>query len=442
MSSRPSAAAGAGRAASSISTSDVRIRGEEKYLPDSTQPPARPVHAAIAGHAARSGSKRARGRIRASSTPTRTREIAANGGESSATMPFIAQLHPVSASLGANYEFAAGWRAGLSLSHSERAPAIDELFANGPHGGSAAVPDRRPRPQQGDAAIRPNSASTTRPARCTSRAASITAASPTSFSRPRPARSRTACRSTISGRARPNYYGFELQSDAKFGKALGIDWGGEVVADAVRATIKGFGPAPQIPPFRVLGALTGSRGQVDGRLEVERAFGPRPHRADRDRRRQAITMVNASFDWHPFAANPELTLSLQGNNLFDVDARRAPASSRIIAPLAGRDIRLTARGRLLAGRKEAARRRGCRTASWKRTWGETVRRAGLNVDSGGDRLELADPFAKVRDLDPAAGRRKSAVAGSLGQLHLLELDQPPQALRPRDSRRRPGDMLA
>ena len=61
-----------------------------------------------------------------------------------------------------------------------------------------------------------------------------------------------------------NYYGFELQGDARFGQALGIDWGGELVTDAVRATIKGFGPAPLIPPLRVIGAITGSRGQVDG----------------------------------------------------------------------------------------------------------------------------------------------------------------------------------
>ncbi len=41
-----------------------------------------------------------------------------------------------SGSMGGQYEFAPGWRAGLSLSHSERAPSVDELFANGPHGAS------------------------------------------------------------------------------------------------------------------------------------------------------------------------------------------------------------------------------------------------------------------------------------------------------------------
>ncbi len=31
----------------------------------------------------------------------------------------------------------------------------------------------------------------------------------------------------------------------KFGKAFGIDWGGEITTDAVRARIKGFGNAPR-----------------------------------------------------------------------------------------------------------------------------------------------------------------------------------------------------
>ena len=38
-----------------------------------------------------------------------------------------------SGSVGGQYEFTPGWRAGLSLSHSERAPAIDELFSFGTH---------------------------------------------------------------------------------------------------------------------------------------------------------------------------------------------------------------------------------------------------------------------------------------------------------------------
>jgi iron complex outermembrane recepter protein len=138
------------------------------------------------------------------------------------------------------------------------------------------------------------------------------------------------------------YYGFELHGDARLGTALGVDWGAELTADAVRATIRNFGPAPQIPPFRVIGALTGSRGAFDGRLEVERASAQN-RTAPLETDTPGYTLVNASIDWHPIAAKPALTLSLQGNNLLDVEARRHSSLLKDYAPLAGRDIRLSAR---------------------------------------------------------------------------------------------------
>ena len=55
------------------------------------------------------------------------------------------------------------------------------------------------------------------------------------------------------------------------------------------------------------------------------------------------TMVNASFDWRPIEQNPDLTLTLTADNLFDVNARRHASDLKDYAPLAGRDIRLTAK---------------------------------------------------------------------------------------------------
>ena len=111
---------------------------------------------------------------------------------------------------------------------------------------------------------------------------------------------------------------------AASGKALEfLDRAGELVTDAVRATIKGFGPAPLIPPLRVIGAITGSRGQIDGRLEeLQRDFAHN-RTAPIETSTAGFTLVNASLDWHPFAAATSLTLLLQGEDLFHVDARRS-----------------------------------------------------------------------------------------------------------------------
>ncbi|MFL6793547.1 MAG: TonB-dependent receptor [Sphingomicrobium sp.] len=317
----------------------ARIEGDEKYLPDSRNQ----QFGAFTLQSLVRGPLRLEAGLRVESARLHADadgQIAEHGGPVGAT-PISRSFTPLSASIGATYEFAAGWRGGLSLAHSERAPAIDELFSNGPHGGSQQflVGDPDLKTERGNS-VELSVHRATGPVHVQG---SVYYSRFSSFIYQAPSgaiEDGLPVYNYAQGKA--NYYGFEVQSDVKFGKALGIDWGGEVVADAVRASIRHFGPAPLIPPFRMLGALTGSRGQVDGRLEVERAFGHN-RTAPNETDTPGYTMVNASFDYHPFAANPELTLSLQGSNLFDVDARRATSVLKDYAPLAGRDIRLSAR---------------------------------------------------------------------------------------------------
>jgi iron complex outermembrane receptor protein len=328
---------------------DARITGDEKYLPDSTnhQFGLFTLQTMVSGPIRFEGGLRVEfSRLHADADE----HLAEQGEELGAELgeefpigpePISRRFTPVSASIGANYELLHGWRAGLSLSHSERAPSIDELFSFGPHGGSQQFligdPDMKiERSNSVELSVHRTSGRVhVQGSLYYSRFGSFIYQAPTDE-----IEDRLPVYDYRQGRA--NYYGFELEADARFGKAFGINWGGELVTDAVHATIKNFGPAPLIPPFRVLGALTGSRGQVDGRLEVERVSAQ--HRnAPNETPTPGFTMVNASFDWHPFAANPELTLSLQGNNLFDVNARRHSSLLKDYAPLAGRDIRVSAR---------------------------------------------------------------------------------------------------
>jgi iron complex outermembrane receptor protein len=324
---------------------NARIRGDEKYLPDSAnrQVGLFTLQSVIAGKVRFEGGARVEfSRVRADEDE-RIAELVADIGEDSelGQTPVSRNFTVWSASLGANYEFLPGWRAGLSLSRSGRAPSIDELFSFGPHGGSQQFlignPDLSPERSTG---IEFSVHRTTGPVHVQgsiyySRFGNFIFQAPTD-------EMEDGLPLYEYRQSKASYYGFEAQADARFGKAMGIEWAGELVADAVRATISNFGPAPQIPPFRVLGALTGSRGQVDGRLEVERVSAQ--HRtAPNETATRGYTLVNASFDYHPFAANPELTLSFQANNLFDVTARRHSSVLKDYAPLSGRDIRLTAR---------------------------------------------------------------------------------------------------
>jgi iron complex outermembrane receptor protein len=54
-------------------------------------------------------------------------------------------------------------------------------------------------------------------------------------------------------------------------------------------------------------------------------------------------MVNLSATWRPVGEDGPLSLVLSANNLFDVEARRHASYLKDYAPLAGRDIRITAR---------------------------------------------------------------------------------------------------
>ena len=311
---------------------NARIRGEEKFLPDSRQKQAGlfTLQTLIRGPLR----LEVGGRVESS-------RLSADADDQLGTEAMSRNFTTWSGSLGGTYELVPGWRAGLNLSSSARSPSVDELFANGPHGGSQTFergnPDLDPERSLSIEATLHHAAG---PVHLTgnlyySRFSNFIFQGATGE-----IEEDLPVYEFRQGQA--NYYGFELQADAKFGRALGIDWGGELVADAVHAKIDDFGPAPLIPPFRVLAALTGAIGEVDGRLEIERTAAQN-RTAPNETSTPGFTLVNAAIDWHPLSDKPELTLSLAGNNLFDVVARRHSSLLKDYAPLAGRDIRLSAR---------------------------------------------------------------------------------------------------
>ena len=246
-----------------------------------------------------------------------------------------------SASGGGAYEFSPGWRGGLTLSYTSRAPSIEELFANGPHAGTQAFEVGDPDlDAEKSISLEASIRKTAGPVRLTASAyyshfSNFIFQTPTGE-----IEDDLPVFAYQQGKA--NYYGFELEANAELGNALGIHWDGNLVGDYVHATIKDFGPAPQIPPFRLLGGISGTKGPVKGRLEVEHAFR-QSRNAPLETETDGYILVNAGLDWHPLTERPELTLGLNANNIFDVVARRHSSLLKDFAPLAGRDIRLTAR---------------------------------------------------------------------------------------------------
>src|SRR5206468_6064240 len=115
---------------------------------------------------------------------------------------------------------------------------------------------------------------------------------------------------TREGRA--TYTGFEVETQIPVTTVGGVRLGIEGVADATRATIRDFGPAPLIPPLRLQGSLTAEAAKFGGQIEVERDWAHR-RTAPIESATPGFTLVNASLDWRPLTDRPGLSIGLALN---------------------------------------------------------------------------------------------------------------------------------
>ena len=246
-----------------------------------------------------------------------------------------------SGSLGSSYEIAKGVRLGLNGSHTQRAPSAEELFANGPHAGTQSF-------EIGDPDLsKEKSWGVEGTFRADGDGYSFGASVFQSWFDNYIFETQTGeieddlpVFQTGQGDAR--YFGIELEGSARVARfgatAIVVD----AVADYVRATIDDVGPAPRIPPLRLLGGIEAQGDRLQGRIEAEHVF-EQNRTAAFETDTDGYTMVNASVNFRPFADNRNTSLTLSVNNIFDVDARRHASFLKDFAPLAGRDVRVTAR---------------------------------------------------------------------------------------------------
>lgn len=258
----------------------------------------------------------------------------------------------VSGSAGLSYGLASDIRAGINLSRTERAPSAEEMFANGPHAGtqswelgsaafalekawSAEATLHIHKPGFGlDASAYYSwfsnyiSENQVDPAICDA------AAAPSGRTVDFP------CFQYRQGKA--HYYGVEADMTILLARAGSYAINLDLVGDYVHASGTDDQPLPRIPPARLLAGLEAQSDRLTGRVEVEHAFDQNRIAAFETPTRD-YTLVNASVSWNPVPSNQRLSLLLSANNLLDVEARRATSVLKDFAPLAGRDIRVTAR---------------------------------------------------------------------------------------------------
>ena len=138
-------------------------------------------------------------------------------------------------------------------------------------------------------------------------------------------------------------WGVEFQGSQNVARFGDVDLKVDAVADYTRAKISGgAGNVPRIPPLRVLGGVELNGTRLDLRGEVEWSDA-QTKTAPFETATNGFTLVNATATWRPFDSDRNIALIASANNIFDVVARRSASFTKDFVPLSGRDFRLSAR---------------------------------------------------------------------------------------------------
>ena len=256
-------------------------------------------------------------------------------GNPDITRSFNAFSGSVGASIGPK-----SFRVGLNASHTERAPSAEELYVNGPHPGTQSF-------EIGDptfAKEKSNGLELT--LRSSGKGFTLGASAyHIWFSDYIYEQQTGAVEDDLPvfeyRQAKARYLGFEIDGSVQVAKVGGFALNIDALADYVKARIRTIGPAPRIPPFRLLGGVEAQSERLTGRVEVERT-ARQGRLAAFETPTRGFTLVNASLAFKPLKNNEATSITLSANNIFDVDARRHASFLKDYAPLAGRDIRVTA----------------------------------------------------------------------------------------------------
>lgn len=230
-----------------------------------------------------------------------------------------------------------GVRAGATLSHSERAPAGEELFANGPHIATQAFEIGDPnldtesawgfetfvRGDIGDISF----------------GASVYYQSFQDFIYLSPTGAEEDDLPVFAFlQEDARFFGFEADLNLPVIDNDAWSLTADLRASYVEATLDNDTDVPRIPPLSLLGALEAEYGDFELRGEVQ-YFGEQNDVAEFETGTDAFTFVNFYLSWRPLPTNRNVVFQLAGENLFDEEGRRHSSFTKDFVPLPGRNIR-------------------------------------------------------------------------------------------------------
>ena len=257
------------------------------------------------------------------------------------TLGISRSFNNVSGAFGVGYHIG-DLKIGANLSRTGRAPAVEELFSNGPHIATQAFEVGDPllkseRAWNGELYARYDTADT---------AFNLTLYSNRFDNFIYEAETGTVEDDLPVFQYFQNdakVWGVEFQGSQNVARFGDVDLKIDAVADYTRAKISGgAGNVPRIPPLRVLGGVELNGTRLDLRGEVEWSDA-QTKTAPFETATDGFTLVNATATWRPFGSDRNVALIASANNIFDVVARRSASFTKDFVPLSGRDFRLSAR---------------------------------------------------------------------------------------------------
>ncbi|MBD2842914.1 TonB-dependent receptor [Erythrobacter rubeus] len=139
-----------------------------------------------------------------------------------------------------------------------------------------------------------------------------------------------------------NFFGFEGQVTFPLFQSDTFGLNADLRAEYVEAELDNDDNLPRIPPLSLLGALDAEFGQFDVRGEVQ-WFAEQDEITDFETPTDDFAFVNLYISWRPLENNQNVVLQLAGENLFDTTGRRHSSFTKDFVPLPGQNIRASVR---------------------------------------------------------------------------------------------------
>lgn len=137
---------------------------------------------------------------------------------------------------------------------------------------------------------------------------------------------------------------FGIEGEVRFPvlDAGGVSVNAEFGGDYIHAELDNGQAIPRIPPLSMFIGVDASFGPFTAATQMRFTDAPRdlaPFETPTD----SFTMLDASLAWRPLRGSDNLTVLLQGQNLFDAEGRNHASFTKDFVPMAGRNVRLSVR---------------------------------------------------------------------------------------------------